>query len=438
MVGMVNVNADNVTRRIFVITDANFQNNQGDGLAVHAWYTDESGDIFTVNTDNEKMAIIADYNPTGKKGLWMKDITFDAAKTIKFFVYKKGNTAWHSSDDSQQTLSSSSDMTYYSWASDGNGALTNEGTVTYDAYLYDGTSTWTRQSLSCDDHYTFTATIDNETSYNSALEVIIAPSIAFLSDLSSAKWDIMYRPNSENQTVGFNNQSYYAGGCWHDNSNSLKLNAAAHYDLTFYPYGWTYSIAPYFTKTMSADYATFASDYAVAIPTGVTASYATGVSGNELSLTAFEDGIPANTGVLLYKSGGGEITFTPASSTDDIFGNLFVRGEGSTVTWHDDTNEKTNYILTTQTVNNNNAPIGFYKINKTSGNTVGTDKAYLSLSDNIAPAREFLTFGDVNVTGIATPKVVKNINGYYNLNGQRIAQPSKGLYLVNGKKVMVK
>jgi hypothetical protein len=29
-------------------------------------------------------------------------------------------------------------------------------------------------------------------------------------------------------------------------------------------------------------------------------------------------------------------------------------------------------------------------------------------------------------------------NNYYNLNGQRVSQPKKGLYIVNGKKVVIK
>lgn len=27
---------------------------------------------------------------------------------------------------------------------------------------------------------------------------------------------------------------------------------------------------------------------------------------------------------------------------------------------------------------------------------------------------------------------------YYNLNGQRVAQPTKGVYIVNGKKIIIK
>ena len=30
------------------------------------------------------------------------------------------------------------------------------------------------------------------------------------------------------------------------------------------------------------------------------------------------------------------------------------------------------------------------------------------------------------------------VNGYYNLNGQRVTKPSKGLYIVNGKKAVIK
>ena len=42
-------------------------------------------------------------------------------------------------------------------------------------------------------------------------------------------------------------------------------------------------------------------------------------------------------------------------------------------------------------------------------------------------------------TGIQTVSVAKQDTGveYFNLNGQRVAHPNKGLYIVNGKKVIV-
>ena len=47
---------------------------------------------------------------------------------------------------------------------------------------------------------------------------------------------------------------------------------------------------------------------------------------------------------------------------------------------------------------------------------------------------------DDETTGINTAKGSQfTVNGeYYNLRGQRVAQPTKGLYIVNGKKVVIK
>ena len=50
-----------------------------------------------------------------------------------------------------------------------------------------------------------------------------------------------------------------------------------------------------------------------------------------------------------------------------------------------------------------------------------------------------VSFGDGETTGI---NAVKSdgfmMNGYYDLQGRKVAQPTKGLYIVNGKKVVIK
>ena len=38
----------------------------------------------------------------------------------------------------------------------------------------------------------------------------------------------------------------------------------------------------------------------------------------------------------------------------------------------------------------------------------------------------------------AVEQAVKAYNQYFNLAGQRVTQPTKGLYIVNGKKVIIK
>ncbi len=76
--------------------------------------------------------------------------------------------------------------------------------------------------------------------------------------------------------------------------------------------------------------------------------------------------------------------------------------------------------------------------------TVGQYRAYITLdnfSNPSAPAlnSEFIPFFDEAPSGINTVQISESkINGYYNLNGQRVAQPTKGLYIVNGKKVVLK
>ena len=82
--------------------------------------------------------------------------------------------------------------------------------------------------------------------------------------------------------------------------------------------------------------------------------------------------------------------------------------------------------------------VGFYKANN---GTLGAHKAYLNLS--ALGSREFYGFDFDEPTGIeaveSNPETVKeNAREYYNLNGQRVMNPSKGLYIVNGKKVIIK
>ena len=47
---------------------------------------------------------------------------------------------------------------------------------------------------------------------------------------------------------------------------------------------------------------------------------------------------------------------------------------------------------------------------------------------------------DLVATGISSPKaypVTANGNLYYNLNGQRVSHPAKGIYIQNGRKIIV-
>lgn len=438
---MGTVNAENVTKRIYVITDVSFQAYQGQGLAIHAWYTG-GGDIYAQGNVNEKMNIYGGFNPGDKKGLWYKDITFDDGGTIQFFVYKYGDTGWHSSDATQQVLTPSSEMTYYLWDSYNNGDLTNSYIpVNFYAYLYDGVSEWTQVELTKENYYTYTTTIDNQTSFNSKLELLIAPSFAFKEDFEDGKWDMMYRPFYENQNVGFSNQTYFDGGYYANNSNSLKLNAEAKYELTFYPIAYQYSLAPYFNRTINSSlkFATFSSAYDVTIPEGVDAYYASNVTDGKVVMTKNTTGkIAAEDGALL--SGSGEVKFVPAEGATAMSGNLLHASVVDT-----DVDEsipgKYHYFLAGSSA----ADLGFYNLASPATSKAG--KAYLetttalaneSSSDPSSGARAAWVFED-GTQGISdATRTALTTDAVYDLQG-RVAKTAKaGLYIKNGKKIIVK
>ena len=175
--------------------------------------------------------------------------------------------------------------------------------------------------------------------------------------------------------------------------------------------------------------ATFASDVALdfSAVTGIEAYIAT-TDGSTITL-ARKNKIAAGIGVLLRSVSGDAINkdVPVAATTDDVTGNIFVRGNDAAVATSAD--GKYNWILSKKS-----GVVGFYHAN---GNNVAKNRAYLQTV--AAEARINLNFDDEDATAIEAVKTQNVENGqYFNLAGQRVAQPTKGLYIVNGKKVIVK
>ena len=175
-------------------------------------------------------------------------------------------------------------------------------------------------------------------------------------------------------------------------------------------------------------YATFCAPYALNFDgTGVQAYFAKSENGR---VNFYEiSNAPKNTGLLLkadvgtYKLKMETITGEAAANVD---GNVLIGVNEETVV-----NKSGIFVLL-----NSDKGVGFYKTTAESF-TVGANTAYIDINDT---ARDFIGF-DFNgsttaIEGVAT---VKENNGeIYNLAGQRVAQPTKGLYIVNGKKVVIK
>ena len=186
-------------------------------------------------------------------------------------------------------------------------------------------------------------------------------------------------------------------------------------------------------------YNTYSSNYPLDLSTisGGTAYVATCVTDGKIVLTKCTAKVPAATGLFIAGTAGEPFTIsTTADETSAPATNLLVAmPNGGIVSKADE--GKFNYVFGWTEASNP----GFYLINNTAA-TLGAFKAYLQTTDVLTAAslaRMSFVFAD-ELTGISqVENKTKSVDGaIYNLSGQRVAQPTKGLYIVNGKKVIIK
>ena len=161
--------------------------------------------------------------------------------------------------------------------------------------------------------------------------------------------------------------------------------------------------------------------------TGVTAYIAKAADTTNGTVTLSTiDQAPANTPVLLKGTKGG--TAEIATTTDEVAAistNYLKAADGSTAISSSDAK----YVL----AYNDKWEFRHYN------GTLSAGKVYLDLSElgEAAASLNFIFEDETN--GISTVQSEGNTtNAYYNLSGQRVNQPTKGLYIVNGKKVIIK
>ena len=157
--------------------------------------------------------------------------------------------------------------------------------------------------------------------------------------------------------------------------------------------------------------------------------YKAAVNGNTITLTEIADNVITAGEAVILKSTGANISMTISAdaSTADYTGNAL---EGVDVATAVDANYKY-YVLS-----NENSTLGFYKY---TGATLGANKAFIKTNANATGAPEFFAFGETTSINMMANSIKTNANNQiFNLAGQRVAQPTKGLYIVNGKKVVIK
>ena len=182
----------------------------------------------------------------------------------------------------------------------------------------------------------------------------------------------------------------------------------------------------------STKLASFSAASNTVVPEGVSV-YTAKVSGDNVVLTKVETSvIPANTGVIVKSDAEGDKTFkVTVDGTEASFeGNELIAtsvAANATVP-----SEGTYYALSAS-----EATFGVLK----GGITLSSNKAYIKAPVAASDANTVLSikFGD-DTTGINAAKVktAEADGAYYTLQGVKTMKPAKGLYIHNGKKVIVK
>lgn len=187
------------------------------------------------------------------------------------------------------------------------------------------------------------------------------------------------------------------------------------------------------TNISDAGWATYCSVNALDFSKVATSLKAYAVTDHESSAItkdAITGAVPAGTPLLLNGDASTDYTI-PVALTNGTAPttNLLKAGTGASVTPE---SGKTKYALSVDGL----GKACFKKI--TAAREIPVGKAYLEFNEEIA-AREFFALDESEVTGIGEvrTKISDNKGDFYNLNGQKVLNPTKGLYIVNGKKVLV-
>lgn len=214
------------------------------------------------------------------------------------------------------------------------------------------------------------------------------------------------------QKAGFDN--YYND----DNSSAFTFEEVA------YPNTITFHDAQNINGV--SHIATFSAPFATIIPTGVKAYYVS-AKGTEATMTAIDaQAIPANQGVILTSETGDAATMVPAAdeTAATITGNQLGHSAGAakSLTAGD------GYIL-----GDGSEGIAFYPCK---AGSLPINKAYLL--GNGESSAIVMNFGNA-VTGINTIAAPASAKApIIDLSGRRVVKATKGLYIQNGKKVIVK
>jgi len=239
---------------------------------------------------------------------------------------------------------------------------------------------------------------------------------------------------------------------WSLTSVPFKLETSANVTIGFYTYStkdtqnWAnadnfhlyyYGPASMTATVTDAGMATFCSPYALDFTDMGVKAYTASLTGDEGDKTVLLTRVyqvPAETGLVL-KGAAADYEIPVIASADPIEGNLMVGTLNKTPVAASEGGSY-NYMLASGTNG-----VGFYCVEEATTSAAG--KAYLHTTEplknetNETPgSRIALIFSDEGATGIESVNADNGKAVYYDLQGRQVSKPSKGMYIINGKKVI--
>ena len=293
-----------------------------------------------------------------------------------------------------------------------------------------------------------------EIPYSSEYSFAIAPNTALNDNKDNVvNWNVVIRP-TETTSVDFENVSGEVTTTdnkqnWimveKGNGEEKDFNALFSYDSNTGTWTITASTT---TRIGETGYATYSNAKPYTVE-GATANFVT--VDNKVATLVPQDAdaiLPAMTGAgknagVILKGDAGTVTINAADKDAEATAvgieNNLLAGSGNysygISTQFAENDPYTAYIFTQP----EGKELGFYIADLNAGADLPAHKAFLAVPKG-ADAREFIGFDAGETTSIADNNrvTITNNGDVYNLNGQRVAQPTKGLYIVNGKKVVIR
>ena len=408
------------TTEEFTGVTINFSDKQNIKLEIA--YNDGSDKTYTKDLSSETSSVSINFSTAGITGV-LKSIMFkrvSSGNSKIVFTGENSVTMQIASEATYSTPRSSMTLTYETLEDSGGSSVEYDNTDNKQQFeIKSGTGHWA--------FWDFTLPIPTSLYNGINFNLTQAP--------AGSKIEIIYDGNGDNPQ-----QVNIESAVSSETNFNVNFNRTGNITRIRFAGAGTYKMgtctakpAKYQVTVSTAKYATFGDlgspdviDYGSA--SGLKA-YIAYVNGDKVKLEEVSKRA-ANTAVILYADVEEATSYT-VSTTDESadtpehanqlqISDGTVTGNGSTI-----------YVLA-----NGNNGVGFYLVKNGSAITAG--KAYLSVS---AGARQFIGFGEDNeTTGIQTVANSQQsaANSYYDLQGRRVAQPTKGLYVVNGKKVVIK